>query len=83
MAIPIEDRRRIGIRLSGEPEDSIEVDEARHWRNTYRELAVGFAGIASSETATRRRKRDLQVATLKDRLEFWDRRWRELTAELG
>ena len=79
MAIPIPDKRQDGIRLHAEPDDSNDLEEACHWRNTYKELALGFADIAASETGTRRRGRNLQVRKLRDRLAFWERRCRELT----
>ena len=83
MATSIPDKRTDGNRLHGEPEDSTELEEVLHWRNTYKELALGFADIAGAETGTRRRGRDLQVRRLQDRLAFWEGRRRELLDRLG
>jgi hypothetical protein len=80
VAIPAENKQDSPMRLPREPEDTTELEEARHWRNTYQELTVGFAKIVESDAGTHRRKRALQVQRLRDRFLFWSRRYVDLTS---
>ena len=69
---------RKGFRLSGEPETSVNLEDARHWRGVYKELVDGFRWMTAAQSGTRRRAGHLQVERLKERFAFWDTRCREL-----
>ena len=66
------------MRLLGEPEDTANPDDVRHWRMVYAELLGGFRSLEAAEASTRRRGRQLQVEQLERRFAFWDGRYREL-----
>lgn len=78
MPEPVSRPTRRGFRLSGEPESSINLEDARHWRGVYKELVDGFRWMTAAESGTRRRSGQLQVERLKERFAFWDSRCREL-----
>ena len=81
MAEPVSRPIRKGFRLSGEPESSNNLEDARHWRGVYKELVEGFRWMAAAQPGTRRRAGHLQVERLKQRFAFWDTRCRELLEE--
>ena len=70
------------FRLTGEPEDSQSLEDGRHWRRVYQELKAGFRWISDGGSGTHKRARQRQMERLEQRFEFWDRRCRELLAQL-
>jgi hypothetical protein len=71
---------RKALRLTGEPENSRTLEDARHWRGVYEELTKGFRWISDGESRTHRRSRQRQIERLEQRFAFWDRRCSELLA---
>jgi hypothetical protein len=68
------------FRLPDEPEDTDDLEDARHWEGVYGELVVGARVMTRSESGTHRRARLIHQEKIEQRFAFWESRRRQLSA---